>query len=703
MSCKPSLLSCPSEVITLITNHLQTPDLARLAQANRVLYNITIPVLWQNITYTCKASQQTRRPEISFQKSQTKSSYPADSLPKSPAPTLSSFSDTSSSFTYQDDDDSTLNTLFTSSTSAFFDGLDSLSLALIQNQVSPLAKQSIRTLEISTDYRFGPNDSVSVLCEADDDLQAATAAGKDAKGENETRRSLVDLTFVQFLKRYLLTNDAVPNLQSLRVTHENPDYDLPRSKTHTCLPTRYCGPSQCERARLEEIGAIVGNFLQYRPVRLSLDSPMLLPVQTVLESNPAAQRCLVHLHIEVLQSASEHHALHYLLSGLSNLEYLSITTQETQGSMFDHDDMDDEDDDDEDLLFQIDKALFKTAFANMSQLKTLIIKSPSLIEAFTPEAIPRQVTHLELESNYNTSSLYSHNITAQFNNLWTLLLSHDLSQLTSLSVSLWTSELFSSLPHQRVFSFHPRSRAAPPSFGNLRELTIEGDYIPAGLDALLFASNPHLQRVRIPVLYAAGAHALAQHCGDSLEDLAVYGLRNTAQHAPDFLDYRLLPLLARCHRLQSLYLHVASKTLHGFDLLHLLAPLRAQSNLEPAAKPSPSPSLRLTIEQTDFDLPHYKEVISEDEYDEFGGFCMLPLESIKQRMPLYNQIRTSFAAVDGDLSGLAECASAIDDDEATRCDPAYAPYYAELPYTKYNCIFTVDVDRFLGRNAFLFA
>lgn len=608
---------------------------------------------------------------------------------------------------------------------------NALLLALVQNKVSQLARMSIKSLSITTLSEFGYQN------EEDEDEEVNN-------GES--------LSFTQFLQYYLLTKETVPNLQSLRITYAGGAGQYPAlfSKAVTnCLPAPppptplLLSPtlSNTENNHIHghlqyfnNIAAILSNFLESQPaVRLTWVSPILFPLHAIVRQSTIVQHALRHLQVDVLQSPSEHQALHSLLCQLPNLEYLSVSTRE-HISLFNDDE--DEDDDDEEVLYQVDKTLFKFAFHSMKALKTLIIKSTSLVEAFTPEAIPPSVSHLELEANYNNSLLVPAH-PSQFSNLWTCLISSPnlMTQLTTLNIGLWTSDLFPCPVSQRFFNptvqnlnsnnnttnNNKPNNYIKPYTGNLRSLTIEGDYMPPGLDTLLFTANPKLKQVKIPVIYAQGAHALAQYCSDTLEDLTVSGLKGGAVHhsaAPDFLEYRLLPLLARCHKLQSLYIHVSAKTLHGFDVLHLLKPSQnhhQQQQLGRSLLPPPSPLLNITIEQTDYDLPHYKELISAEEYDEFGGFSMLPLDCIKQRLELYTAIRTTFAPVEGDLSGIQQCLIPAEIDVGSSSGSGYGegrgPYqedekgYSKFlppPYVRYNCVFKLDVERFLQRNAFLF-
>lgn len=701
-SSQSSLLTCPSEVVLLIARHLPTSDLAHLAQVNRFLYNLSIPLLWANISYKPKkiaspayqpAQGLSHEDHVAF--GQKPHNYvihdyslpphrSSNLIPDTSISASSSLSDISSILSAQDLYEDGKSTPITSPPSPQSPtdfqicnfNIDSLSLAFMYNQVSPLAKASIKTLEISTDYEFGPAD----CCYAPTD----------------TFEIYERLSFTQFLKRYLLTKETVPNLQCLRITHDNSHHSsFIHKPLATCLPRRQCqfGHS-CETERLQEMATIISHFVDLHPVQLSIFSADLSPVQTILNLSQTARQCLRHLSIDILPTTSEHQNLTEILLKLPNLESLSIVTEEFR-TFFNPED---HDDDDEEILYQIDKTLFKTAFKCMNNLKTLIIKSTSLIEAFTPDILPPKVTHLELESNYNdiismsSASHSTHNSLANFNTLWSQMFLDNFSQLTTLNISLWNSELFSSLP-QRLFTIP----SLPVISGNLRNLNIDGDYLPPGLDALIFASNPYLQIVAIPFLSPQGAHSLVQHCSNTLEELTVFAPKTSFQYGPDFLDYRLLPLLARCHKLASLYIHVGAKCLHGFDVLHLLA--SAQKN---CSTQSPSP-LQITIEQTDYELPFYQEVISEDECEDFGGFGMLPLEQIKERLSLYSQIRTTFKPVEGDLSGIQEYLLPIDNDESTHCDLRYKQYYSTLPYARYNCIFNLDITMFLAHNAFILA
>lgn len=740
--------SCPSEVFLLIAHYLHTPDLAYLAQTNHALYNLLIPVLWSHIYYKPTSSsswylnaqeifeeeflglESTQRPaayntirEISRQQPSNLEALSSLSMASGEESSISSSSTDISSLI--SDEDNTTTSLFShislpeakhsSST------IDKLSLALIQNKVSPLAKASIKSLIISTDYRFGHHDKCIVPLDPS---------------------KSISISFVQFLKDYLLTKETVPHLQYLRITHANPGHLKSRCKHHNSNLDANLEPQHAsEIKRLRDMADVFGNFLNHHNVRLSLDSAMLYPVQAILQASPEAHKCLRFLHVEVHQTPTQHQILAGVLEQLPNLEVLSIKTREPKlqrherfdyESDFDFSDdvfdselaSDDETDselefsDDEDTkstLSQVDTELLKSSCKKLVNLKTLILKATSLIEAFSPDFLPPNVTHLELDSNYNnahntpSSSSHLHSSMNQFTNLWSQIFSHDLSQLTTLNISLWNTELFSSLPPQFFALPRPPAAILPHHGGNLQDIHIEGDYVPPGLDALIFASNPHLKRVKIPIMYGPGAHALAEHCHDTLEELTVFGIKNSFYHPPDFLDFRLLPLLARCRQLKSLYFHVPAKSLHGFDVLHMLAPTKRAGRLQLQLEQDDSSTLvlpsaltQVTIEQTDFDLPHYKEVIDEEEYEEYGGFGMLPLELIKQRLPLYNSIRTKFAPAEGDLSGIQDCLRPIDGDESTHCDPQYKQYYSTLAYTRYNCIFTLDIQKFLARNAFLF-
>lgn len=785
-------LNCPSEVLLLVARSLPAPDLAHLAQTNHAFYDLLIPVLWSLVCYKPSSSSSwymntqeifheeflgldiSQRPAAYNKIGQVYGQLPSTfealstlSLP-SGAHSLTS-SDTGFSSLLSDEDDDNPSNFITHVTlprgKPASNSIDKLSLALVQNQVSALAKASIKSLIISTDYKFEHQDHFSV---------PTAAAGSNS--------SSITLSFTKFLKRYLLTEETVPNLQYIRITHANPGHFNSPSKyssatsnnSSTPLALSHARHCDYEKKRLAELASVLGNFLDQHTVRLSLDCAMLYPVQVILASSPAARQCLRFLHVDVLQTPSQHKALSELLGDLPNLEVLSVKTQEpklherfafrSEGDSSANDTNDDDNDNDndngndndndndsdngsmminEDSLYKVDTNLLRSSCRNLLNLKTLILKATSLIEAFSPDLLPPSVTHLELDSNYNNdlnshiSSSQSYSSTEQFNNLWSHIFSHDLSQLTTLNIKLWNTELFSSLPPH--FFALPRlpARILPYHAGNLQEIHIEGDYVPPGLDALIFSSNPHLKRVRIPIIYGPGAQALAQHCHATLEELTVFGIRNSFYHPPDFLDFRLVPLLARCRKLKSLYLHVSAKSLHGFDVLHLLAPSNGGGPFKDVPSPSnnihnnrlnpnnnsstnnhwgstgvssapmgslplPPTLTRVIIEQSDFDLPHYKEVINEEEYDEFGGFGMLPLELIKQRLPLYNSIRTTFAPAEGDLSGIKECLSPIDGDESTHCDPEYKQYYSTVAYARYNCIFTLDIQKFLARNAFLF-
>ncbi|KAF5101252.1 hypothetical protein D0Z00_000922 [Geotrichum galactomycetum] len=279
-------------------------------------------------------------------------------------------------------------------------------------------------------------------------------------------------------------------------------------------------------------------------------------------------------------------------------------------------------------------------------------------------------------------------------NLWSHIFSNGSSfgQLETLKVRLWNPELLFSVTTAATscsaFVYPPDLPAV--AAGNLREIHLDGDYVSPGLDAYLFAKTPRLRRVQIPVIYGSGAYALAANCPE-LEELTVFGVKPAAAHSagtPDFLECGLLRVLGRCRQLRALYLNAAPRTIRGSELLALL---RACPRLQ-----------SVTIEQTDFTLPHHKAVVSEYEQDEFGGFGMLPLELIKQRLPLYNRLRTTFMIADGDgetTAGLSSCLAPIDGDEATRVDPEYKQYYSTLAYQRCNCIFRLDIPRFLALNA----
>lgn len=686
---------------------------------------------------------------------------------------------------------------------------------------------------------------------------------------------ILALSFSDFLKQFIFStsSDTVPNLQQIRVTCDSENVNANNTaaaatpvahdlafdsfKNYGNDNLNFQESLGGEKERVAQIGAVIGQFLDYRNlrsqhlqqqqeqqkhqylfqhqyqpyfqsqhkhnIRLTIDSASLFPVQAILESSSTAHLCLERLHVEVLQSANEHHVLSRLLSRpFPRLEYLAVVTQEGRfedvNFNFNEEDDDDEDDDDEDddgeeILYQVDQSLLKTAFENMPDLKTLILKSTSLIEALSSVvvALPAKLGHLELESNYNNTnnmaasgmaatmsmlhmvpassasssvSVYnSHdNSTTHFNNLWSsLMFFNGLSQLTTLNVDLSNSDLFACLPHphhqqydQQAFllssSSHPQPQQPqhpffliPPSFagGNLRDLSIEGDYVlPAGFDSLIFSSNRHLERVKMPYISAAGAHSLAQNCME-LRDLTVFGLAQTSPsfvpgididntdngddlvtsqtgtsslpqmslpqmslpqlsvsqvslsqqqyQEPDFLDYRLLPVLAQCRKLQSLYIHVAARSLHGFDVLHLLLALStmgsstddANTNTKMTTPLTTPPPLSITIEQTDASLPYNTTVISEGEVDEYGGFGMLPLNLMRDRLSAYTALRTEFKPVEGDLSGISEFLVAIDGDERTFGEEQYEQYYGTLANVRTNCIFRLDCEGFVGRNSFL--
>ena len=472
-----------------------------------------------------------------------------------------------------------------------------------------------------------------------------------------------------------------------------------------------------------------------------------------------------------MQTVSNHNKLVSVLQNLCSLENLSITSMDNEIDF-------DEDEDEEEIneegtegveIYEINKLLYTSAIAHMSHLKSLSINSTSLLEAFSPESIPASVKSLELESNYTisntspasfstSSSLFSagssfryEGTAAMFNKFWFQLLSHNFSHLTSLKVGLWASDLFSygitQLQHQPSFhmtqsdlslalSLGANSTAISSGngnngklLGNLQHLHIEGDFMPPGLDSILFASNPNLETVIVPIIYEQGAQVLASTCCHSLKKLTISGNfeqasgnigsniggdnvcgdANSLPCAPQpcFVEVPgALPLLAKCYRLNTLKLSVIANTLFGTDMLQFLQNKRiyAQNNsYHHALQQSP---LRIVIEQTDYDLPYYREVISEEEYDEYGGFSMLPLDQIKARMPTYELLRTRFAPAPScdtsnkakhnsdTSSGIERFVRPIDEDLSTRSDPEYQEYYRQVPFVRYNCIFVLDTEAF---------
>ncbi|KAF5096167.1 hypothetical protein D0Z00_002862 [Geotrichum galactomycetum] len=420
-------------------------------------------------------------------------------------------------------------------------------------------------------------------------------------------------------------------------------------------------------------------------------------------------------------------------------------------------------------IYEINKLLYTSTISHMTHLKSLSINSTSLLEAFSPESIPASVKSLELESNYTISnsspasfstssssfsasnSLRYEGTAAMFNKFWFQFLSHNFSHLTSLKVGHWASDLFSygitQSQHQlsfympqsdslHAFSLGATTFAIPTGssnsskfLGNLQHLHIEGDFMPPGLDTVLFALNPNLETVTVPIIYEQGAQVLAATCCHSLKQLTILGNfeqasgnigssgsgdnfcggANSSPFAPQpcFVEVpSALPLLAKCYRLEFLKLSVIANTLFGSDMLQFLQNKRTYAQNNSHHHALQQRPLKVVIEQTDYDLPYYREVISEEEYDEYGGFSMLPLDRIKARMPTYELLRTRFApasSCDANnkadnkasiSSGIEKFVRPIDEDLSTRSDPMYKEYYKQVPFVRYNCIFILDTEGF---------
>lgn len=723
MSTECHLLNCPAEVLLLIARYLSTPDLASFVKTNRTFYTLGIPVLWSHFYFKASLSsawyvnpqeileeqylglKPSQRPplhsqirEICRQRSTARDPSVLSTI-SLPSPSLSSCSDEISSIINNDYSYDTFDSTITSFTSSSLtvasdpiisSHIDYLSLALLQNTVSQLATSSIRSLIISTDYRFGQLDRYT-------SFHLGNNSGYLLPERPMERPA--SLSFVEFLKHYLLTPQTVPNLQHLCIIHTNPASPLALPATISSSEGEIVTDNIC----ISKMASVVGEFLQkfQNHVRLSLDCATLVPVQAVLNSTPKACQLLHFLHVDVFPS--QYHLLAKVLDQTINLKVLSVKSSDVNFSP--HTETEHTENTNLDLFF--------AACRRCTSLCTLTLKAVSLVKFFTPEYLPSQLTHLELEADFHlVHSTISHylfpstaevvtvetlsgdsndqipqNITSE-TNLWEHIFSGgNFGQLETLKVRLWNIEMLFPAVAAAVFpSFrYPNNQLVVT--GNLREVHLDGDCVPPGLDAFLFATNPKLQRVKIPVIYGSGAYALASNCPE-LEELTVFGTKPAGAHSagtPDFLECRLLRLLVRCRRLHTLYLNTVPRSIRGGELLALL---RACPQLS-----------TVTIEQTNFDLPHYKAVINEDENDEFGGFGMLPLEIIKQRLPLYNQLRTTFLVPDSDKTRLCECLAPIDGYEATRIDPEYKQYYSTLAYQRYNCIFNLDIAQFLALNA----
>lgn len=748
------LLNCPAEVLLLIAHFLSTPDLASFVRTNSALYALGIPALWSHLYYKSSPTstwyvtpqeildeeylglQPSQRPPLHYRISEIcrQRSTAVDpslfSTVSLPSRSLSSYSDDTASIMSSDDDDTygspitnfTSTSLTCSSNPVTTSRIDHLSLALLQNSVSRLATSSIKSLIISTDYRFGQLDQYCPL-----PLSSINNNKNGSSPSKSAGKHPVSLSFVEFLKYHLLTTQTVPNLQHLRITHANPVGPPTVSATTSFSSSTESPATLRSQNRIPMLASVVGEFLQKcrTDVRLSLDCATLAPVQAVLDSTPQACEFLHFLHVEVLPS--QYRMLAGFLDRAANLKVLSIKSSDFEFGF--HDEVEHAKD--------ADLSLFFAACRNRASLRTLTLKSVSLIECFTPEYLPPKLTHLELEADFHqvhsivphllvpSTTMVAAATTAtlpfvedededddddgsrgggrshQFpppitlgTNLWAHIFSSGSSfgQLETLKVRLWNPELLFPVTTaaNSCSAFVYPSDLPAMTAGNLREIHLDGDYVPPGLDAYLFAKAPRLRRVHIPVVYGSGAYALAANCPE-LEELTVFGVKSAATHSagtPDFLECRLLRVLGRCRQLRALYLNAAPGTIRGSELLALL---RACPRLQ-----------SVTIEQTDFTLPHHKAVVSEYEEDEFGGFGMLPLELIKQRLPLYNRLRTTFVAADTDgntIAGLSNCLAPIDGDEATRVDPKYKQYYSTLAYQRCNCIFRLDIPRFLALNA----
>lgn len=731
-----SLQSCPLEVLTLISGFLGKTDLSSLSQTNTVFYNVCIPQLWADLVIFKPSPQQ--------------------HLNQHQLPVISS-------------------TLVSSSIKSITIPVTSLTALSFNHFISSLLRLELPNLNSIT-ISFDESDCIKTPVFNNSSIVSVSSFQSTCDNlRPKFQGELLDFEcFTNFLGGANIINADTENTGSGITSsgisgsiNANPNISISNN----------IASSRGTHILLNALFSLLGIFFANHPtVRLCIDSTSIHALHNTLLSSttPTAIRFkqyLKSLTIESLQTVSNHNKLVSVLQNLCSLENLSITSMDNEIDF-------DEDEDEEEIneegtegveIYEINKLLYTSAIAHMSHLKSLSINSTSLLEAFSPESIPASVKSLELESNYTisntspasfstSSSLFSagssfryEGTAAMFNKFWFQLLSHNFLHLTSLKVGLWASDLFSygitQLQHQPSFhmtqsdlslalSLGANSTAISSGngnngklLGNLQHLHIEGDFMPPGLDSILFASNPNLETVIVPIIYEQGVQVLASTCCHSLKKLTISGNfeqasgnigsniggdnvcgdANSLPCAPQpcFVEVPgALPLLAKCYRLNTLKLSVIANTLFGTDMLQFLQNKRiyAQNNsYHHALQQSP---LRIVIEQTDYDLPYYREVISEEEYDEYGGFSMLPLDQIKARMPTYELLRTRFAPAPScdtsnkakhnsdTSSGIERFVRPIDEDLSTRSDPEYQEYYRQVPFVRYNCIFVLDTEAF---------
>jgi hypothetical protein len=731
-----SLQSCPLEVLTLISGFLEKSDLISLSQTSTIFYNICVPQLWVDLVISKPSPQrhlhQHQLPVVlsTLASSSIRSitipvanltalslNHFIGSLLHLDLPNLNSI--TVSFCKYDCIKTPTFNNSSFISVSGFQSTCENL---------RPKFQAELLDFECSTNFLGGAN---LINIDTDNTGSGITSSGI---GGNINANSNISIS---------------NNITSSSGTH----------------------------ILVNALFSLLGIFLANHPtVRLCIDSTSIHALHnTLLSSTTAAairfKQYLKSLTIESLQTVSSHSKLVSVLQNLGSLEHLSITSMDNEIDF-------DEDEEEEEYnevgaegveIYEINKLLYTSAIAHMYHLKSLSINSTSLLEAFSPESIPASVKSLELESNYTISnsspasfstssssfsasnSLRHEGTAAMFNKFWFQFLSHNFSHLTSLKVGLWASDLFSygitQSQHQPSFYMSQSDLSLILSFGspttamlagssnsskllgNLQHLHIEGDFMPPGLDTVLFASNPNLETVAVPIIYEQGAQVLAATCCHSLKQLTISGNfdqasgdigssnngdnncsgANTSPFSPQpcFVEVPgALPLLAKCYRLESFKFSVIANTLLGTDMLQFLQDKRTYAQNNSHHHGLQQRPLRVVIEQTDYDLPYYREVISEEEYDEYGGFSMLPLDRIKARMPTYELLRTRFApAPSCDASnkagsktnissGIEQFVRPIDEDLSTRSDPKYKEYYRQVPFVRYNCIFVLDTEAF---------
>lgn len=736
-----SLQSCPLEVLTLISGFLDKSDLICLSQTNTAFYHICVPQLWADLAIAKLSSQQ----QLLHHQ------FPVE------LSTLASSSIRSITIPVANLTPLNLQHFITSLLHLDLPRLGSINVSFCEDESPRAATFNNNNIVYAGDFQLGCDSFFSQSHGSFDSTCSDDLPG-DAYINTNKNTVIGNNNHCRINRNSIGSSIDINNNISIGSSNSSEDYTY---NLVNALFTR------------------LSIFLTSHPnVRLCIDSTSIHSLyKTILSSTTTEAIQFKHLinslTVETLQTASNHRKLVSVLQNLTSLEHLSITSAE-EAEFCDNDEEDEEDHNESDVegmeMYEINTLIYTSAIAHMGNLKSLAINSTSLLEAFLPKAIPTSVTSLELESNYtnfNSScpasfsssfstgdSLRVVGTAAIFNTFWFQFLSHNFSHLTSLKIGLWAPDLFNygiTQPHHQPSFYIPQPDISLTAFpnattsalaittgtnnnmkrlGNLRNLHIEGDFMPPGLDTVLFESNPNLEIVMVPIIYEQGAQALADTCCHSLKHLTVSGNfeqnsgnvcqgdneenvcggSNSTVYAPQpcFIEKPgALSLLSKCYCLDTLELSVVANTLSSADMLQFLRNKRLYSqhknshDLYQQKRP-----LKVIIEQTDYDLPYYREIISEEEYDDYGGFSMLPLDWIKERMPAYERLRTRFVPASRDNSinnsntdvdntcSIEKFVRPIDEDPSSRDDPKYKEYYEQAPFVRYNCVFVLDTEAF---------